>query len=216
MTDINHREGYMPYEYQTPFLLPSIKQFVPPPYAPVYDYPMAAAPEKKKRPRRKHDEIERIYLCNHKNCTKGYGTLNHLNAHVLTQGHGEKRRPEEFKEIRAKLRERRKKSQELKRTQERSQERVYQSVPPQAPVPMYAFLPPPMGLVPVNSVVVPPAMPGISSANLGPVSAPASLSGPSTSHNIAAPIGGVYGDYEQDVYNFDHQEGYLSYPSYLE
>lgn len=65
--------------------------------------------EKKKRARRKHDEIERLYICNYNDCKKGYGTLNHLNAHVLTQNHGQKRRPEEFKELRQQLRERKKK-----------------------------------------------------------------------------------------------------------
>lgn len=78
--------------------------------------------EKKKRPRRKHDEIERIYQCNWKGCTKGYGTLNHLNAHVATQSHGPKRKPEEFKEIRAKIRERKRKAQEsLKKQNQRSE-----------------------------------------------------------------------------------------------
>ncbi|KAK9703111.1 hypothetical protein K7432_010907 [Basidiobolus ranarum] len=54
----------------------------------------------KKRPRRKFDEIERLYSCNHSGCTKSYGTLNHLNAHVTMQKHGIKRLPSEFKELR--------------------------------------------------------------------------------------------------------------------
>lgn len=41
----------------------------------------------KKRPRRKHHEVERLYKCNFQNCTKAYGTLNHLNAHVSMQKH---------------------------------------------------------------------------------------------------------------------------------
>jgi hypothetical protein len=36
----------------------------------------------KKRPRRRYDEIERLYECNWPGCSKSYGTLNHLNAHV--------------------------------------------------------------------------------------------------------------------------------------
>ncbi|ODV63180.1 uncharacterized protein ASCRUDRAFT_74557 [Ascoidea rubescens DSM 1968] len=75
--------------------------------------------EKKKRPRRKHDEIERVYMCKWSGCTKGYGTLNHLNAHVLTQNHGLKRKPEEFREIRAQLRERRKKAAESSKLQQK-------------------------------------------------------------------------------------------------
>ena len=47
----------------------------------------------KKRPRRRYDEIERIYQCSWPNCTKVYGTLNHLNAHVTMQKHGAKRSP---------------------------------------------------------------------------------------------------------------------------
>ena len=47
----------------------------------------------KKRPRRRYDEIERLYQCSWPNCTKAYGTLNHLNAHVTMQKHGSKRSP---------------------------------------------------------------------------------------------------------------------------
>lgn len=47
----------------------------------------------KKRPRRRFDEIERLYRCKFEGCTKAYGTLNHLNAHVTMQKHGEKRSP---------------------------------------------------------------------------------------------------------------------------
>jgi len=47
----------------------------------------------KKRPRRRYDEIERLYLCSWPDCNKSYGTLNHLNAHVTMQKHGPKRSP---------------------------------------------------------------------------------------------------------------------------
>ncbi len=47
----------------------------------------------KKRPRRRYDEIERLYPCSWLGCTKSYGTLNHLNAHVAMQKHGPKRSP---------------------------------------------------------------------------------------------------------------------------
>ncbi|OCH96260.1 hypothetical protein OBBRIDRAFT_718876, partial [Obba rivulosa] len=59
----------------------------------------------KKRPRRRYDEIERLYQCNWPNCTKAYGTLNHLNAHVTMQKHGSKRSPGEFKELRKQWRQ---------------------------------------------------------------------------------------------------------------
>ena len=47
----------------------------------------------KKRPRRRYDEIERLYQCSWPDCNKSYGTLNHLNAHVTMQNHGAKRSP---------------------------------------------------------------------------------------------------------------------------
>lgn len=64
--------------------------------------------ERKKRPRRKFNEIERMYTCGFRDCEKAYGTLNHLNAHVALQNHGPKRNAEEFKEIRREWRARRK------------------------------------------------------------------------------------------------------------
>lgn len=48
----------------------------------------------KKRPRRRYDEIERLYQCSWPECSKAYGTLNHLNAHVTMQKHGSKRTPD--------------------------------------------------------------------------------------------------------------------------
>lgn len=54
----------------------------------------------RKRPRRRYDEIERLYHCKWPGCQKSYGTLNHLNAHVAMQKHGAKRTPAEFKEMR--------------------------------------------------------------------------------------------------------------------
>jgi transcription factor CON7 len=47
----------------------------------------------RKRPRRRYDEIERLYHCSWIGCTKSYGTLNHLNAHIVMQRHGNKRTP---------------------------------------------------------------------------------------------------------------------------
>ncbi|KIM32754.1 hypothetical protein M408DRAFT_35542, partial [Serendipita vermifera MAFF 305830] len=54
----------------------------------------------RKRPRRKFEEITRNYVCIWPGCSKAYGTLNHLNAHVTMQKHGAKRVPSEFKELR--------------------------------------------------------------------------------------------------------------------
>ncbi len=60
----------------------------------------SGGPKHKKRPRRRYDEIERMYDCKFPGCNKSYGTLNHLNAHVAMQKHGAKRLPGEFKDMR--------------------------------------------------------------------------------------------------------------------
>ncbi|KAF8892148.1 hypothetical protein BD779DRAFT_94679 [Infundibulicybe gibba] len=65
----------------------------------------------RKRPRRRYDEIERLYRCSWPECTKAYGTLNHLNAHVTMQKHGLKRSPNEFKELRKQWRKAKKESE---------------------------------------------------------------------------------------------------------
>lgn len=54
---------------------------------------ISAVTGRPKRPRRKFEEVERNYVCNFEECGKAYGTLNHLNAHVLSQNHGPKRMP---------------------------------------------------------------------------------------------------------------------------
>lgn len=46
-----------------------------------------------KRPRRRFDEIERLYTCDYPLCLKAYGTLNHLNSHKTMQKHGPKSTP---------------------------------------------------------------------------------------------------------------------------
>jgi hypothetical protein len=45
----------------------------------------------KKRPRRRYNESEQLYKCSWHDCTKAYGTLNHLNAHIIMRKHGSKR-----------------------------------------------------------------------------------------------------------------------------
>ncbi|CAO3643572.1 unnamed protein product [Cunninghamella blakesleeana] len=66
----------------------------------VFSFVSLPGVNQKKRPRRKYHEVERLYHCNYPGCTKSYGTLNHLNAHVCMQDHGPKRHPSEFKELR--------------------------------------------------------------------------------------------------------------------
>lgn len=62
--------------------------------AQVYSFVPIPGAQQHKRPRRRYEEIERMYKCGWNGCEKAYGTLNHLNAHVTMQGHGNKRTPE--------------------------------------------------------------------------------------------------------------------------
>src|SRR6202035_1617976 len=50
-------------------------------------------PEYVKRPRRRAEEVERLYTCSWPGCDKAYGALNHLNTHVRNAEHGTKREP---------------------------------------------------------------------------------------------------------------------------
>ncbi|KAI0306065.1 hypothetical protein B0F90DRAFT_1695775 [Multifurca ochricompacta] len=77
----------------------------------------------RKRPRRRYDEIERLYHCSWAGCTKSYGTLNHLNAHIVMQRHGNKRTPAEFKELRKQWRKAKKDESERMARLERTEER---------------------------------------------------------------------------------------------
>ena len=60
----------------------------------VYSFVPIPGAQQHKRPRRRFEEIERMYKCGWNGCEKAYGTLNHLNAHVTMQSHGQKRTPE--------------------------------------------------------------------------------------------------------------------------
>lgn len=64
------------------------------PLSQVYSFVPIPGSQQHKRPRRRFEEIERMYKCGWNGCEKAYGTLNHLNAHVTMQSHGTKRTPE--------------------------------------------------------------------------------------------------------------------------
>jgi len=64
------------------------------PLSTVYSFVPIPGAQQHKRPRRRYEEIERMYKCGWNGCEKAYGTLNHLNAHVTMQSHGSKRTPE--------------------------------------------------------------------------------------------------------------------------
>ncbi|EFE36284.1 C2H2 transcription factor (Con7), putative [Trichophyton benhamiae CBS 112371] len=60
----------------------------------VFSFVPIPGSQQHKRPRRRYEEIERMYKCGWNGCEKAYGTLNHLNAHVTMQSHGAKRSPD--------------------------------------------------------------------------------------------------------------------------
>ena len=56
-------------------------------------YPFISLPGRvtKKHPRPRYNGREQLYQCSWHDCTKAYGTLNHLNAHIIMRKHGSKR-----------------------------------------------------------------------------------------------------------------------------
>ncbi|CAF9920697.1 MAG: hypothetical protein GOMPHAMPRED_002112 [Gomphillus americanus] len=87
-------------QYNSPPSTASTPTTAPPrPGQQVYSFVPIPGAQQTKRPRRRYEEIERMYKCGHENCEKAYGTLNHLNAHVTMQ---------EFKEIRKEWKQRKK------------------------------------------------------------------------------------------------------------
>ncbi|KAK3990156.1 hypothetical protein QBC44DRAFT_325751, partial [Cladorrhinum sp. PSN332] len=84
----------------------------------VYSFVPIPGAQQHKRPRRRYEEIERMYKCGWNGCEKAYGTLNHLNAHVTMQAHGAKRTPEEFKEIRKEWKARKKEEEAARKAEE--------------------------------------------------------------------------------------------------
>ncbi|KAF2398491.1 hypothetical protein EJ06DRAFT_558322 [Trichodelitschia bisporula] len=88
------------------------------PLSTVYSFVPIPGTTQHKRPRRRYEEIERMYKCGFNGCEKAYGTLNHLNAHVTMQSHGAKRTPEEFKEIRKEWKAKKKEEEALRKAEE--------------------------------------------------------------------------------------------------
>ncbi|KAF2191039.1 transcriptional regulator [Zopfia rhizophila CBS 207.26] len=99
------------------------------PLSTVYSFVPIPGAQQHKRPRRRYEEIERMYKCGWNGCEKAYGTLNHLNAHVTMQSHGAKRTPEEFKEIRKEWKAK-KKEEEAQRKAEEERQRAAEGRPP--------------------------------------------------------------------------------------
>ncbi|KIW08162.1 hypothetical protein, variant [Verruconis gallopava] len=91
------------------------------PLSTVYSFVPIPGAQQHKRPRRRYEEIERMYKCGWNGCEKAYGTLNHLNAHVTMQSHGPKRTPEEFKEIRKEWKAKKKEEEAQRKAEEERQ-----------------------------------------------------------------------------------------------
>ncbi|OQO07807.1 hypothetical protein B0A48_06598 [Cryoendolithus antarcticus] len=91
------------------------------PLSTVYSFVPIPGAQQHKRPRRRYEEIERMYKCGWNGCEKAYGTLNHLNAHVTMQSHGIKRTPEEFKEIRKEWKAKKKEEDTARKHEEERQ-----------------------------------------------------------------------------------------------
>ncbi|PNY24648.1 Uncharacterized protein TCAP_05415 [Tolypocladium capitatum] len=73
----------------------------------VYSFVPIPGAQQHKRPRRRYEEIERMYKCGWNGCEKAYGTLNHLNAH--------------FKEIRKEWKQRKKEEEAQRKADEERQ-----------------------------------------------------------------------------------------------
>ncbi|KAF1842415.1 uncharacterized protein K460DRAFT_184715 [Cucurbitaria berberidis CBS 394.84] len=111
------------------------------PLSTVYSFVPIPGAQQHKRPRRRYEEIERMYKCGWNGCEKAYGTLNHLNAHVTMQSHGAKRTPEEFKEIRKEWKAKKKEEEAARKADEERhradvQQRQHDGVAPGEP-PVY-------------------------------------------------------------------------------
>ncbi|RDA82356.1 hypothetical protein CP532_2114 [Ophiocordyceps camponoti-leonardi (nom. inval.)] len=88
----------------------------------VYSFVPIPGAQQHKRPRRRYEEIERMYKCGWNGCEKAYGTLNHLNAHVTMQSHGPKRTPEgKSLEIRKEWKQRKKEEEAQRKADEERQ-----------------------------------------------------------------------------------------------
>ncbi|MCJ1302563.1 hypothetical protein MMC08_005367 [Hypocenomyce scalaris] len=134
----------------------------PHPLSQVYSFVPIPGAQQHKRPRRRYEEIERMYKCGWNGCEKAYGTLNHLNAHVTMQSHGQKRTPEEFKEIRKEWKARKKEEENQRKADDERQRAAAQAdgqsadpaqAPPQNYPPGVRPQLPPIGYAPAGAQV---------------------------------------------------------------
>ncbi|KAK5202940.1 hypothetical protein LTR41_011330 [Exophiala xenobiotica] len=110
-----------PYPHPGPGVQGPPQTSAPSPTGQVYSFVPIPGAHQHKRPRRRYEEIERMYKCGWNDCEKAYGTLNNLNAHVTMQSHGTKRTPEEFKEIRKEWKAHKKEAENARKAGEERQ-----------------------------------------------------------------------------------------------
>lgn len=72
-------------------------ELVPNQYSHIVAY--SSLGQKNRRFRRRYHQIHRKYICPHEQCTKSYGSLNHLNTHIVTKKHGLRLSKAEFKRL---------------------------------------------------------------------------------------------------------------------
>ncbi|KAI9699739.1 MAG: hypothetical protein M1836_002774 [Candelina mexicana] len=87
-----------------------------PTFNPIFETPQEPKP---KRARRRGDEIDKIFFCDHEGCGKAYGQLHHLNEHIRKSGHGKEKDKAAFKEAKEALNLREKARREARREEER-------------------------------------------------------------------------------------------------
>lgn len=108
-----------------------------------------------RRPRRRADEVERLYKCTWNGCEKSYGTLSHLNDHVRLQRHGEKREPHEFKEARRIWRQERKSRRLREHAMHAAQQAQAQTTSQHYPQRNHHLAPPTSAVYPPHAVYAP-------------------------------------------------------------
>lgn len=65
-------------------------------YYPMHSYPEYPDHRRGRRFRRRYNQILRKYMCSFPGCTKSYGSLNHLNTHIFSKKHGQRKSKADF------------------------------------------------------------------------------------------------------------------------
>lgn len=66
------------------------------PYYPIQSSQEYTDNRRGRRFRRRYNQIVRKYMCSFPGCTKSYGSLNHLNTHIVSKKHGQRKSKADF------------------------------------------------------------------------------------------------------------------------